>query len=429
MNDRSGEFGIPARSIAATSAFAPFRWPAFRMIWIANLVSALGSMIQSIAAAWLMTDLTDSHLLVALVQASIVIPVLFIGVFAGVLADNYDRRKVMLGANLGMAAVSAVLAALAWLEVVAPWSLLLMTLLIGCGFALNGPAWQASVRLQVPHEDLPQAISLNSIAFNMARSVGPAIGGVLLSLSGPKLAFTVNALSYALMIAVLLRWRPRTTGRRDKHAVFPAIGAALRFCANSSPIRRVLARGFAFGLGATAYQALIPLVVREQVGGNETDFGLVLGAFGVGSVLTALWIGPARRRLGPETIVSGAMAVSALSLAGLAWSASVPQAMAASLFAGGGQVAALTSLNVSMQLRSPEEILGRCLAIFQALAFGGFAVGSWVWGMVSDAAGLLPALLGGALWLLVALIVLRVLAPMPRIGEGTVTPELSGPAP
>ena len=429
MNDRSGEFGIPARSIAATSAFAPFRWPAFRMIWVANLVSALGSMIQSIAAAWLMTDLTDSHLLVALVQASIVIPVLFIGVFAGVLADNYDRRKVMLGANLGMAAVSAVLAALAWLEVVAPWSLLLMTLLIGCGFALNGPAWQASVRLQVPHEDLPQAISLNSIAFNMARSVGPAIGGVLLSLSGPKLAFTVNALSYALMIAVLLRWRPRTTGRRDKHAVFPAIGAALRFCANSSPIRRVLARGFAFGLGATAYQALIPLVVREQVGGNETDFGLVLGAFGVGSVLTALWIGPARRRLGPETIVSGAMAVSALSLAGLAWSASVPQAMAASLFAGGGQVAALTSLNVSMQLRSPEEILGRCLAIFQALAFGGFAVGSWVWGMVSDAAGLLPALLGGALWLLVALIVLRVLAPMPRIGEGTVTPELSGPAP
>ena len=429
MNDRSGEFGIPARSIAATSAFAPFRWPAFRMIWIANLVSALGSMIQSIAAAWLMTDLTDSHLLVALVQASIVIPVLFIGVFAGVLADNYDRRKVMLGANLGMAAVSAVLAALAWLEVVAPWSLLLMTLLIGCGFALNGPAWQASVRLQVPHEDLPQAISLNSIAFNMARSVGPAIGGVLLSLSGPKLAFTVNALSYALMIAVLLRWRPRATGRRDKHAVFPAIGAALRFCANSSPIRRVLARGFAFGLGATGYQALIPLVVREQVGGNETDFGLVLGAFGVGSVLTALWIGPARRRLGPETIVSGAMAVSALSLAGLAWSASVPQAMAASLFAGGGQVAALTSLNVSMQLRSPEEILGRCLAIFQALAFGGFAVGSWVWGMVSDAAGLAPALLGGALWLLVALIVLRVLAPMPRIGEGTVTPELSGPAP
>jgi len=429
VSDKSGEFGTPAPGIAPESAFAPFRWPAFRAIWVANLVSALGTMVQSIAAAWLMTDLTDSHLLVALVQASIVIPILFIGVFAGVLADNYDRRKVMIGANFGMAGVSVVLAALAWLEVVAPWSLLLMTLLLGCGFAFNGPAWQASVRLQVPHEDLPQAISLNSIAFNMARSVGPAIGGVLLSLSGPKLAFTVNALSYVLMITVLLRWRPRATGRRDKHAVFPAIGAALRFCAQSSPIRRVLTRGFAFGLGATGYQALIPLVVRQQVGGSETDFGLVLGAFGVGSVITALWLGPVRRRLGPEAIVSAAMAGSAVALVGLAWSTTVPQAMAASLFAGGGQVAALTSLNVSMQLRSPEDILGRCLAIFQALAFGGFAVGSWIWGMVSDAAGIVAALLGAAAWLLAALVVLRTLAPMPRIGEGTVPPEHYGPTP
>jgi MFS family permease len=429
VSDETSEYGSPAPGIAAGSAFAPFRWPAFRWIWVANLVSALGSMIQSIAAAWLMTDLTDSHLLVALVQASIVIPMLFIGVFAGVLADNYDRRKVMLAANSGMAAISAMLAALAWLEVIEPWSLLLMTLLLGCGFAMNGPAWQASVRLQVPHEDLPQAISLNSIAFNMARSVGPAVGGVLLSLSGPKLAFTVNALSYALMIAVLMRWRPRATGRREKHAVFPAIGTALRYCADSSPIRRVLTRGFAFGVGATGYQALIPLVIRQQVGGSETDFGLVLGAFGVGSVVTALWLGPVRRRLGPEAIVSAAMLASALAMVGLAWSATVPQAMAASLFAGGGQVAALTSLNVSMQLRSPEAILGRCLAIFQALAFGGFAVGSWIWGVLSDAAGLAPALLASAGWLAVALVVLRILAPMPGIGEGTVSPVRSDDPP
>src|SRR5690606_25962869 len=219
------------------------------------------------------------------------------------------------------------------------------------------------------------------------------IGGVLLALSGPKLAFTVNALSYTLMILVLLRWRPRPTGRDDKHPMLPAIGTALRFCASSSPIRRVLTRGFAFGLGATAHHA------------------------------------PFRRRLGPEAIVSGAMLLSALALAGLAASTSVTHALLASFLAGGGQVAALTSLNVSMQLRSPDEILGRCLAIFQALAFGGFAVGSWLWGMVSDAAGLAAALLGAALWLFLALAVLRVLAPMPRIGEGTVTPGQPGPAP
>lgn len=420
MSEGSGEFGRASKRIAPESSLAPFRWPAFRALWIANLVSALGSMVQSIAAAWLMTDLTDSHLLVALVQASVVIPVLFLGVFSGVIADNYDRRMVMLTANCGMALVSSLLAALAWLELIAPWSLLLMTLLVGCGFALNGPAWQASVRLQVPRPDLPQAISLNSIGFNLARSVGPAIGGVLLSISGPELAFTVNALSYSVMILVLLRWQSRPTGRLEKHAVLSAIGVGLRFCANSSPVRRILIRGFAFGLGATAYQALIPLVIREQVGGDELAFGLVLGSFGIGSVVTAIWLAPLRRRLGPEAIVSSAMLALAGSLVGLAWSASVPQAMAASFVAGGGQVAALTSLNVSIQLRSPDDILGRCLAIFQALAFGGFAVGAWIWGAVSDAAGLTSSMLGAAGWLFVALVCLRLLAPMPRIGEGTI---------
>lgn len=420
MSERSDEFGTPADNIPVDSALAPFRWPVFRAVWVATLVSSLGSMVQSIAAAWLMTDLTDSHLLVALVQASVVMPVLFLGVFAGVVADNFDRRLVMLTAHVLMAGTSAVLSVLAWLEVVEPWSLLLMTMLVGCGFALNGPAWQASVRLLVPREDLPQAISLNSIAFNMARSVGPAIGGLLLSLSGPKLAFTVNAVSYLLMIAVLLRWRPRQTGRRDKHAILPAIGIALRYCAGSSPIRRVLARGFAFGFGATAYQALIPLVAREQIGAGEVDFGIVLGAFGVGSVLTAIWLAPLRRRLGPEAIVSGAMAASGVALVVLAWSGSLAHAVVASLFAGAGQVAAMTSLNVSMQLRSPDDILGRCLSIFQALAFGGFAVGSWVWGMVSDLAGLTSALFAAAVWLFAALATLRILAPMPRIGEGTV---------
>ena len=420
MNDPASEFGTPASNIAPDSPFAPFRWPIFRAVWIATLVSSLGSMVQSIAAAWLMTDLTDSHLLVALVQASVVMPVLFLGVFAGVVADNYDRRSVMLTAHFLMAGTSAALAVLAWLEVVEPWSLLLMTMLVGCGFALNGPAWQASVRLLVPREDLPQAISLNSIAFNMARSVGPAIGGLLLTLSGPKLAFTVNAVSYVLMIAVLLRWRPRHTGRRDKHAILPAIGVALRYCAGSSPVRRVLARGFSFGLGATAYQALIPLVARKQLGAEEMDFGIVLGAFGIGSVLTAIWLAPIRRRLGPEAIVSGAMLASAAALVVLALSHTLAQAIAASLLAGAGQVAAMTSLNVSMQLRSPEDILGRCLSIFQALAFGGFAVGSWLWGAVSDAAGLAAALLAAGGWLVVATFVLRAFAPMPKIGEGTV---------
>ena len=189
-------------------ALAPFRYPAFRAIWTANLTSNFGSMIQSVAAAWLMTDLTRSHQLVALVQASTTIPILLLAVFAGAIADNHDRRKVMLAAQAGMLIASALLAALTFAGMASPFSLLFFTFAVGAGTALNGPAWQASVRLQVGPGDLAQAISLNTIAFNLARSVGPALGGLLISLTSPALAFAINALSYLALIAVLLRWKP-----------------------------------------------------------------------------------------------------------------------------------------------------------------------------------------------------------------------------
>ena len=162
--------------MATGAVLAPFRYPAFRAIWTANLASNLGSMIQSVAAAWLMTELTRSHALIALVQASVTLPILLFGVFAGAIADNFDRRRIMLAAQGGMLVVSALLALVSYRGGLAPWSLLGFTLLVGIGTALNGPAWQASVRAQVGRQDLAQAITLNSIAFNLARSVGPALG-------------------------------------------------------------------------------------------------------------------------------------------------------------------------------------------------------------------------------------------------------------
>jgi MFS family permease len=402
------------------SALAPFRWPAFRSIWFANLASALGSMIQMIAAAWLMTELTTSHLLVALVQASVTIPVLMFGVIAGVIADNYDRRKVMLTANIGMFVLSLVLAFAAFADAIEPWSLLLLTLLIGSGFALNGPAWQASVRLLVDREDLPQAISLNAISFNAARSVGPAIGGLLLLIWGPAVAFAINAASYLVMITVLARWRPRPTGRDVKHAVFPALGEGIRYCLASNPLRRVLIRALAFGIGSVGFQALVPLVAKEKLASDEVGFGLIFGSFGVGSIVIAFWIAPFRRRFGPEAAVSGAMLISAIAVAGMALAPTVPLAMAAAFLAGCGHVSAFTSLNVSMQFRSPEALIGRCLAIFQAMAFGGMGIGAWMWGTTSDFFGLETALFASSFFLVASLVILRITAPMPAIGEGHV---------
>lgn len=397
-------------------ALAPFHYPAFRAIWTANLFSNIGSMIQSVGAAWLMTELTSSHVMIALVQASATIPILLLGVFAGAIADNFDRRRVMLAAQTGMLVVSGVLAALSYTGNIGPWSLLALTLMVGMGTALNGPAWQASVRLQVARADLPQAISLNAISFNLARSVGPALGGVLISLWSTSLAFGMNAVSYIGMIVVLMRWRPESLPPA-REPMLAAIGRGVRFCAGSSPIRKVLLRGLVIGLGAAGFQALMPSIARDMLGGTELDYGLMLGAFGIGSILTALWISKARRRFGAEAVVTGATMTFIAALLLMAWATSLPMAIAASFVGGMGWVSAMTSLNVAMQLRSPEDILGRCLSIYQAVAFGGMALGAWAWGTVADHSTLPSALHAAAGWFVLTL-VLHFVAPMPTREEG-----------
>jgi predicted MFS family arabinose efflux permease len=407
---------------ASGAVFAPFAYPAFRAIWAANLASNLGSVVQSVAAAWLMTELTPSHQLVALVQASASLPILLLGLFAGVIADNHDRRKVMLAAQFIMLAASALLAALTWAGLIGPLSLLALTLAVGCGTALNSPAWQASVRLQVGPAVLSQAISLNSIAFNLARSVGPALGGLLISLTGPAAAFALNSLSYLALIAVLLRWQPDAQPR-TRQPMFTAIREGAAFCARSSPLRRALFRGAVFGFGATATYALLPLVVREQIHGQALDYGLVLGAFGLGSIVTALWIAPARRRWGSEAVVTAATLIFALAMLPLAATSNLAVAIAAAALSGGGWVATWTSINVAVQLRSPEALLGRCLSIYQAVTFGGLALGAWVWGLVSDLAGLPLAIRSAACLMLLSLPLLRWLAPMPAREEGRVAPR------
>ncbi len=398
----------------------PFRYPAFRAIWFANLFSNLGASMQSVGAAWLMTDLTDSHRLIAMVQASVTLPIMLLGMFAGAIADNYDRRRVMLAAQIGMLLTSALLAVLSWQGLITPWVLLALTITLGIGTALNSPAWQASVRQQVGMTDLPQAIMLNTISFNLARSVGPALGGLLISLWNVTLAFALNAVSYIAMIVVLLRWRPENPAR-VRNPMLPAIATGIRFCASSSPIRRVLLRGLALGFGVAGYQALIPAVVRDQLHGSEVDLGLLLGMFGVGSILTALVVGKARRRFGTEAVLMAATLAYVVAQAVLADAHSLEQALPATLIAGAGWVAALTSINVAMQMRSPDEILGRCLSIYQAVTFGGMTLGSFVWGSLADWQDLPFALHASAAFLFVMMILLRIIAPMPKPGEGRVS--------
>jgi MFS family permease len=383
------------------------------------MFSAIGSTMQSVGAAWLMTDLTNSHRLIALVQASVTLPIMLFGVIAGAIADNFDRRRVMLASQVGMLLASALLSLLTYEQVIGPISLIMLTLTVGIGTALNSPAWQASVRAQVGREDLPQAIALNTIAFNMARSIGPALGGVLISLWNVGAAFALNTVSYIALIWVLLRWRPEAPPP-VRQPMLPSIRDGLVFCFHSAPVRKVLMRGFSLGLGIAGYQALLPAVVHDQLHGGEFAYGVLLGAFGLGSIVAAMVVAPARRRWGTEAVVATSTLSYVVALLVLPLLGGVGPALPIAFIAGTGWASGLTTLNVAMQMRSPENILGRCLSIYSAMTFGGMAVGAWLWGSVADWWNLSFALHAAALWLMVSLVVLRVVAPMPKPTEGRV---------
>lgn len=411
--------GWRKRALAPGGSLAPFRQPAFRAIWTANLFSAIGSSVQSVGAAWLMTDLTSSHRLVAMVQSSVTLPIMALGLFAGAIADNFDRRRVMLAAQIGMLVASAVLAVLTFEDLVGPASLLVLTLILGAGTALNSPAWQASVRTQVGAEDLPQAISLNTIAFNLARSIGPALGGLLISLANVAAAFALNTVSFLAMIWVLLRWRPESPAP-VRQPILPSIRDGLHFCFTSAPLRKVLLRGFTVGFGIAAYQALIPVVVRESLHGSEFDFGVVLCSFGLGSIVAALALPQARRRFGTERVVGLGTLSYALPLAALPFLSHVWQALPFAFIAGIGWATCLNTLNMAMQFRSPDAILGRCLSTYSATTFGGMALGAWAWGAVADWQGLGNSLLAASVWMTLVLTLFPLIAPLPKPHEGRV---------
>lgn len=401
------------------SAFSPLRQPVFRAIWIASLFSNLGGMIQSIAAAWTMTQLTNSHQLVALVQSSAALPILLLGVVAGAIADNYDRRRVMLAAQVSMLVVSSALAAMSYAGLIGPISLLAFTLSVGIGAALNSPAWQASVRQQVEPREVPQAIALNAISFNIARSLGPAIGGVLLSVWGTPFAFLVNAVSYIGLIGVLVWWRPQERAI-ERRAILPAVVVGLRYCAGSQPLRRILLRGLALGISLAAYQALLPSIVSDQLHGTEFQFGLMLGLFGIGSIAAAPFAGQLRRKLKLEGLLTAASLAFVFVLSVLAEVHVVWYALPAAFLGGMAWVLILTTLNTAVQLRSPDAILGRCLSIYQAVTLGGMAIGSWMWGAMADWRGLPFTLHAGSVFLIVSFVVLHIVAPLPKPGEGVI---------
>ncbi|MDO5632511.1 MAG: MFS transporter [Paracoccus sp. (in: a-proteobacteria)] len=379
------------------SAFAPLRYPAFRNLWGATLISNFGGMVQAVGAAWLMTQLTDSATMIALVQASNTLPIMALALVSGALADIFDRRRLLLLAQGFMAVVSVLLAVVAWHGGVTPWMLLGFTFLIGAGQAVYNPPWQASQGDLVPRRDLPAAVSLNSVGFNLMRSVGPAAGGFITAAFGAPVAFVINALSYLPLIGALIRWRPQAAPRTmTPEPFFAAVGAGLRYVALSPNLMRVIARGALFGFAAIAVLALLPLVAARHPEGGSLLLGALLGCYGMGAIGGALLNPRIRARFNNEKIVRTAFAGFALAAATLALTDSVWAHAAAMLPAGASWVLALSLFNVTVQLSTPRWVVARALALYQTAVFGGMAAGAWVWGMTAGVYGIETAFLSAA---------------------------------
>ncbi|MFV0301803.1 MAG: MFS transporter [Paracoccus sp. (in: a-proteobacteria)] len=370
------------------SALAPFRHADFRTLWAATLISNFGGLVQQVGAAWMMTQLTDSATLIALVAASNTLPIMLLALMSGALADMFDRKTLLLTAQIVMAGFSALLAIAAWQEILTPWLLLGFTFLIGAGQALYNPPWQASMGDLVPREDLPAAVTLNSVGFNLMRSVGPAAGGMIVAGFGAAAAFFVNALSYIPLLAALLRWspprRPETHGREPFIA---AVGAGLRYVALSPNLMRVIGRSALFGFGAVSVLALLPLVAKAHPQGGSMLFGGLLGCFGLGAIAGAVLNPRIRARMDNEHVIRLAFlgfagATLALGLTDAIWLHAL-----AMLPAGASWVLALSLFNVTVQLSTPRWVVARGLALYQTATFGGMAAGSWAWGAVAGAHG------------------------------------------
>lgn len=376
------------------SPLSPLRHQTYRTIWIASLASNFGGLIQAVGAAWMMTALSTSENMIALVQASTSLPIMLFSLISGALADSFDRRKIMISAQFLMLASSIMLTFFAWSGWLTPWLLLFFTFMIGCGTALNNPSWQASVGELVPREDLPAAVTLNSVGFNITRSVGPAIGGVIVAAGGAAAAFFVNTFSYFALLYALFKWKPQAaTSQLPREQLAPAISAGMRYVAMSPNIGKVLVRGFLFGLSASAILALMPVVARDLVEGGPLTYGIMLGAFGVGAIGGALISARLRERLSSEWIVRVAFLGFALSAGVTAISTSAILTSLVLTIAGASWVLALSLFNTIVQLSTPRWVVGRALSLYQTLTFGGIAVGSWLWGMLAETSGISNSLL------------------------------------
>lgn len=361
--------------------------------------------MHDVGAGWLMTTLNPSPAIVALVQAATAAPIFVFALFAGALADRVDRRWLLLIVNLALTAIVAAMATLTAAGAMTPMLLLAFTFAIGTGAALMAPAWQAIVPSLVPRDSLQPAIALNSMGINIARAIGPAFAGILISIVALSAPFIVNAASHLIIVCALLFWRPEAGPQRTlpPEPLFGAMATGLRHASRNGALKATLLRSFGFFTFASAYWALLPLVARGLQGGGAEIYGVLLAAVGGGAVVGALALPSIRERIDANWLVAVGTLITAAAMALLGLAHNAAMALPAAVLGGLGWITVLTSLNVSAQTALPNWVRARGLAIALMVFFGCMSAGSAGWGQVAAVTSIPAALLIAAIGALLSI--------------------------
>lgn len=386
--------------------------------------------MHDVGAGWLMTSLSHDPLMVALVQAATTFPMFLLALPAGALADVIDRRKLLIGAQLFGLVGAGILAALTFAAITNAWILLCLTAIIAIGAAFSAPAFQAIVPELVPQPALQQAVALNSLGVNIARAIGPALGGIIIAASGPAAVFAINALSVVGVVIVLARWRREVpdNGLPAEH-LLGAMHAGLRYAIGSPQLQVVLIRSIGFFIFASALWAFLPIIARRDLGLGPAGYGGLLTFMGVGAVTGALLMPRLRGRFGTNGFTMAASLLLSVAMAGLSFAFNF-WAAAAALFVGGlAWIAVMASLNGGAQAATPNWVKGRALAIYILVFQGSMAAGSTLWGMIASATGVLPTLLLAAGLLIATSLVLSFRYPLDGAATLDLAPSSHWPAP
>lgn len=377
-----------ASSAAPASAWAPLRHRVFRSLWLGALGSNIALWVQNAVGSWDMTSLASAPIYVALLQTMSGAPVLLVGLPAAAFADLFDRRRLLVGFAAWMAAVSLALAVLSLTGALGPAALLALTFALGLGAALSAPLWQSVLPSQVAAGELASAVTLGGVAVNIARAVGPAIGGVGVALAGSGAVYAFNACVFSLVVVQVVRWRPtRRPPPQTPERVVGAIVAGMRFAVHAPVLRAVIARAAAFIVCGSALWALLPVIARRELHMSPLRFGALLGCVGAGALLGAAVMPKLRARCGPDRLTAAASLLYAATMLVLGHVRSEPLLYLAMLATGVAWISIMSSLNVAAASAAPGWVHARALGFYLLVFQGGLALGSLAWGSLAGQLG------------------------------------------